>query len=108
MKHWPIVALALVPALSSCGTGIYVPDADAYITNPLKYQTLRGVVTVRQTWDEALAPVPCSSLKVIGKTWFLNGRIEANGVLYKDAPLKDPAAVGAIGQKYARHIGPGC
>lgn len=108
MKRWAIVSLVLLPGLSSCGTGIYVPDADAYVTNPFKYTSLKGLVTVHQTWDTALAPIPCKSLKFIGKTWFIEGRVEANGLLFKDQPLTDPTAVAAIGQKFARHIGPGC
>lgn len=103
-----IVLLALLCGLSSCGTGIYVPDADAYTTNPFKYTTLKSTFTVQKTWDEALAPLPCTALKNIGKTWFIEGRVVANGLVYKDQPLKDPTAVAAIGQKFARHIGPGC
>lgn len=108
MKRGIMVLLLTTPALGACGTGVYVPDADAYATNPFKYTTLKGVITVQKTWDEALAPLPCKSLRLNGKIWFIDGRVEANGLLFKDQPLTDPTAVAAIGQKFAKHIGPGC
>lgn len=108
MKPTVMALVVLVPGLSSCGTGIYVPDADAYVTNPFKYTTARSLITVQTTWDRALAPVPCSSLRYIGKTWFITGKIEANGLVFKDQPLTDPAVAPAIRYKRANHIGPGC
>jgi hypothetical protein len=60
------------------------------------------------SWDEALAPISCKDLHPGTLYWSITGSVIAEGVLYSDGPITDPAAIGAIGRKFAGHIGPGC
>jgi hypothetical protein len=63
---------------------------------------------VSPNWDEALAPVSCKDLKSTPPYYSIIVNISANGHVYTDEAISDPAAAGPIGQKFANHIGPGC
>ncbi len=60
------------------------------------------------SWDEALAPIPCSNLTNVNGHWVVKGKLIANGVDFSDSALMDPAADGAVSRKMSNHIGPGC
>ena len=100
--------LPLLSTLASCGSGIYVPDANAYVTNPFRDFSVRRAVSINQDWDTAIAPLSCTQFVAKGNVIFINGSVVANGTLFKDGPILDPSFRPALGRKQQKHIGPNC
>ena len=106
--RWTVALVPVVLSLASCGSGIYVPDADAYVTNPFRDFSVRRTFSINQDWDTALAPISCKQITNKNKVWFISGSVVANGILFRDGPILDPAFVPAYVRKSSKHIGPDC